>query len=330
MLDLWQKKRRKEFVELVTKVEEWGFDTVWVLDEELYKDCYVHLALAALNTTKVRLGTAVTNPVTRHPAITAEAIGTIDELSNGRAILGMGLGGSVRKMLQLESSLSRLREATAIIRRLWAGEKISFEGKHYRLKDAKLDFETRRDIPIFTSGSGPKSLKTAGEIADGAIIHVGVSQGVLKFAFKEIGKGLIKVGKSFKDFYTVCWTPTSISEDVEAAKEDVKPFSAWLMANAPSLGRIEKIDEEDLRKLRGAYHRTNERFKAGGKSRVSELVTDDMIDKFSMAGTVEDCIKKIKRIAREGVDQLAIIPIGKRREATIKTFGEEVISALQD
>ena len=119
--------RRKKFIELVNDIEGWGYNNLWILDEELYRDCYVHMALSALNTTRVRLGTAVTNPVTRHPAITAEAVGTIDELSNGRAVLGIGLGGSIRKMLKLESSIPRLREATLIIRRLWAGEKINFE-----------------------------------------------------------------------------------------------------------------------------------------------------------------------------------------------------------
>jgi len=316
-----------QFTKFVKNIEDWGFDTIWISDQDLFRDCYVSLALAALNTTKIRLGTAVTNPITRHPAITTEAIGTIDELSGGRAILGIAIGGSILKGLELKSSVSICRESIFLIRRLLAGEKLSYTGRHFNLRDMKLDFETRADIPIYVAASGPIMLRVAGEIADGVISSTGVSHENLRFMFKNIREGTEKVDKKMQDFHSVCWTATSISENVEEAREDVKDFVAWAIANTPILGKVSGIDEENIHELREAYFLGGGRFGASG---TKKFVTDEMVDKFAVAGTIEDCVRKIRVIAREGVNEFAFLPRGKNWEQTVRTFAEQVMPAFRD
>src|SRR5499427_9813632 len=115
-----------EFCRRVEEIESLGFGYLWLTDSSLHaRNCYSYLTLAATHSTRLRLGTAVTNPVTRHPAITAAAAATVDELSDGRLILGIGAGD--RPLLALgfrPSSLAGLEAAVSGIRRLWRGERV--------------------------------------------------------------------------------------------------------------------------------------------------------------------------------------------------------------
>jgi 5,10-methylenetetrahydromethanopterin reductase len=138
------------FRQMAAEIEDLRFDHLWLTDSSLHaRNCYAELTLAAEVTHRVTLGTAVTNPITRHPAITAAAAATVDEISGGRFVLGIGAGD--RPLLALgsrPSSLASLRAAIGAIRGLWRGDHVSVEDDGFRLNDAHLRFGARSDIPV--------------------------------------------------------------------------------------------------------------------------------------------------------------------------------------
>jgi 5,10-methylenetetrahydromethanopterin reductase len=152
--------------------EELGFSTLWVLDSHLlFREVYTLLGALAVSTRRIRLGTGVTNPLTRHPTVTASALATLAALSGGRATLGISVGDSALKAMNLEvAKVADLETTVRQCRNLVAGADVSFgAGKTARLHHAGLP------VPIYVAATGPRMLKLAGEIADGVILMNGVA-----------------------------------------------------------------------------------------------------------------------------------------------------------
>ena len=131
-----------DLVALAEEIERLGYRYLWVNDERLERDPFTVLAAMAQRTERIRLGPGVTNPYSRHPALIATATATLDELSGGRAVLGLGAGGTNHRALGIErkAPATALREASELIRALWAGSTITVEGDVVRAREARLDF----------------------------------------------------------------------------------------------------------------------------------------------------------------------------------------------
>lgn len=316
----------EKFIESARLAERMGFDYVWVPDRKLGRDVFASLALCAINTTRVNLGSAVTNPYTRHPALLATAIATIDEISKGRAVLGMGPGGLVLSPLCIErkNPLATCKEAIQTIRSLLRGESVDYHGKTIKLKRAMLDFKPRRDIPIYLAATGPKMLQLAGEVADGVIINVGVSQGCLDFALEKIRLGSEKGNRDFRTLDLVCWVHScSIFDDGEVAKEAVKPAVAeevaWFV-ETPVLFKLTGISIDDARRIRKRYYENG--------AAAAKLVTSDMVEKFAIAGTSEDCVRKIKALTDIGINQVLLWQqkaVGQDIKHVMRIVAKEII-----
>ncbi|MGZ4132175.1 MAG: LLM class flavin-dependent oxidoreductase, partial [Actinomycetota bacterium] len=186
-----------EFSSMVERIDALGFSHLWLTDSSLHaRNSYAYLTLAATRSPRLLLGTAVTNPLTRHPAVTAVAAATVDELSGGRMILGIGAGD--RPLLALgmrPARLSSLRAAIGAIRALWSGAEVSVDDPAFTLDGAHLRFDARGDIPIYISASGPKTLELAGEVADGVILLVGLFPEALTWALEHVDRGAAKAGR---------------------------------------------------------------------------------------------------------------------------------------
>ncbi|MDQ6692729.1 MAG: LLM class flavin-dependent oxidoreductase, partial [Candidatus Dormibacteraeota bacterium] len=156
--------------------ERAGFDSFWVADQRFMRDAFISLAMIAAHTERLQLGTRVTDPYIRHPALTAIAAATLDEASNGRAILGMGAGGSGFSQLGLsrDRPALALREAIHLIRMLWSGAEVEYQGTSVQWGKGEIEFPVRANIPIVIAARGPKLLELAGEVADGVIVATGV------------------------------------------------------------------------------------------------------------------------------------------------------------
>ena len=162
-----------EIVDLAVHAERLGFDRVWVYDEGLAtRDVYVVMAAIAAATDRIEIGPGITNPYTRHPGQTAAAIASLDELSGGRAFLGIGAGGSLTlDPLGIGRSrpLSAVRETIGVARALFEGGPVDHEGRTTTLRSASLSYG-RSDTEIWVAGRGPKMLAMGGELADGVML----------------------------------------------------------------------------------------------------------------------------------------------------------------
>ncbi len=300
------------------------------------KDAFVALAADAVATQTITLGPCVSDPYSRIPAMLAVAIATLDELSDGRAVLSLGAGGSGFAEMHVErAQVNRaLRECVDIVRALLAGESVTYDGRLFKLTDAKLRFDVRPDIPIHIATRSPNNLELAGEIADDAIIATYVSTPQLEFAIERVRVGAEKAGRSIGDVKLISWVYTSISEDGRQAVDNVRPFVTQALVNTSPEAYpviLEGFHEELPQFL--------ERCRGLGRPGLEEAyadrtyLTDDVIKRFSVAGTADDCIAKVKEIEALGINEIWLRCFSAPRaeiehEKVIVPFAEQVMPAF--
>jgi len=301
--------------------EDNGFSNVWITDHYNNRDSYSTLTVLALATNRIMLGTGVTNPYTRNVAITASSISAVNDLSGGRAILGIGPGDKATfdaMGIEWAKPLTTVREAVETLREFFAGKKVTSEGM-ISFKGAKLAFKSG-DIPIYLGAQGPKMLEVAGEIANGVLINASHPKD-FEVAIKNIQKGADRAGRSMEEIDVCAYASFSIDKKAEKAKNEAKIVVAFIVAGSPEpvLSRhgISKSDADNIGALIGK----------GDFGGVIGAVTDDMMDAFSIYGTPEDCINRINELQEIGVTQVvAGSPIGPDKERSIKLIGKEIIS----
>lgn len=308
-------------VRLARLAEDLGFGHVWVGDSHLiWREAYVTLAAAALGTTRVVLGTGVTNVVTRDPAVVASAFATLHEACPGRLILGLGLGDSaVETMGRKPARLAAFELAVRRMRDLLAGRDVPIETGTIRLKHAVGD-----GLPIYVAASGPRMLELTGRIADGVIVLVGVEPARVERALAAIRDGARAAGRDPERLDVVLWVPCAVAEDGARAREAVKAHVARVVAHPLpfALGEDERRVVDEIRRQYDYYAHMDRR------ASQARVVPDWLVDRFAIAGTPADCRAAVERLRGGGVRQLAIIPYGVGegdREATLRGFAAAVM-----
>ena len=159
----------ERIVALTRQAEDAGFDHGWMFDSHvLWRDPYPLLTLMAQATSRLRLGTCVTNPGTREPSVTASALAVLDEVSGGRMDLGIGRGDSARRLLgKPPMTMARLEEAIVVIKALVEGRTIEYEGTVL-----ELPWSGKWPLPVWVAGYGPMALAMTGRVADGLILQL--------------------------------------------------------------------------------------------------------------------------------------------------------------
>jgi 5,10-methylenetetrahydromethanopterin reductase len=305
-----------EFGGMVERIEAVGFDDLWLTDSSLHaRNSYAYLTLAATRSRTLRLGTAVTNPLTRHPAITAVAAATVDEISQGRMVLGIGAGD--RPLLALgmrPAPLGTMRDAICAIRKLWAGEAVSVQDAAFTLHDAHIRFGSRSDIPIYIAASGPRMLELAGEIADGVIVLVGLFSQGLKWAIERIDDGAAAGGRPRP--HVAVFAYGAIDEDEDRALDAARTIAAWFPQTAPVVCELWGLDPELVAAVRDAY-RGGEFQEAGS---AAKLLPDGFVREVALAGDPQQARGRIEVALDAGVDSVHVFPLGGRRMQTIESF----------
>ncbi|MEM0320502.1 MAG: 5,10-methylenetetrahydromethanopterin reductase [Candidatus Nezhaarchaeales archaeon] len=313
-------------VSSILQAENVGFDYVWVTDHYVNRCVYIALTVAALNTKRIRLGTGVTNPFHVHPAWTASAIATLNEVSNGRAVLGIGPGdrSTLSQIgISLEKPLTAVREAVEIIRRLWTGETLNFTGDVFRLTNAKLNFKPSTPIPIYIGAQGPKMLELAGAIGDGVLINASHPKD-FEYAIKYIKEGAHTAGRRIEDVDITAYAALSVDEVSAKAREAAKTVVAFIIAGAPdSVLERHGIKKEEVETIRSSLTK-------GDIPGASKAVSDASLDAFSISGTPEECISRIEQLLKMGVTQfVAGSPLGPKKKAAIDIIGRKIIAAFK-
>ncbi len=308
----------QEFGYMVEEVDHLGFDHLWITDSSLHaRNCYAYLTLAAARSSRLLLGTAVTNPVTRHPAITAAAAATVDEISAGRVILGIGVGDRPVLALGLRPSpLITLEAAVAGIRRLWQGEEVDLPADGFTMSGAHLRFPARADIPVYISASGPKTLELAGRIGDGAILLVGLFPEALEWAISHVTRGAEAAGRARP--HVAVFAYGAIGEDEQAALEAARSIAAWFAQTAPHICDLAGLPRPIVDRVQAAYQ-GGEFQEAAAAARV---LPDEFVRKVALAGKRLHATRQIRAALDAGADSVHVFPLGPGRMDTIRSFAQ--------
>ena len=316
----------------VRLAESVGFDYIGIADSQsLFRELFVSLTVAATETTRVHLGPSVTNPLTRHPAVTASAIASLQELSGGRAFLGIGTGDSAILNLGLRPARMRaLREYVATVRSMLNGETVEYLGREAHVR------WSRDPAPIMMSAEGPRTLRMAGEIADRVMVHTGLTREVLDDTVAHIRSGEIDGGKAAGSAEVWAFAKCNIGDDRNAAIDEIKMALAASAHHAFRFTLEGKHVPEELHEslmaIQGEY--VPAEHEQVGDTRNAALsdelgVTDYLADRFAVVGTPGECREKVRQIAAAGVDVLQITAISNDPAEIIRRFGEEIIARSQ-
>ena len=315
---------------LARQVEALGFDTLWYADERFYRETYTGLAVCAMVTERIKLGTGVTDPYTRHPALTAMAVGSLDELSSGRALIGIGAGraGYHNIGIELVRPARRIREGIEIIRRLLAGERLDYDGEIFQTRDLALKFPTRGDIPIYLAADGPRVLRLAGEVADAVIIGHCASPKIVAAQVAEVRRGQERVGRG-RGPEVVARLDASISRDRAAAVHQAKVrLGRYLWIRYPDIAYLEshglRMPADLDRRFReaGPPDRTHD---LRVFERFADAIPDELVFPIKLAGTPDDVRQQIRELERAGVDEVMafpLVPNGETTTSLIDLFAE--------
>jgi 5,10-methylenetetrahydromethanopterin reductase len=322
----------RETADQARLADDLGYDLVRIADSQcLFRDLYVALTLVALNTSRARIGPGVTNPVTRHPTVTAGAIASIDELSGGRAILGLGAGDSaVLNIDERPASAGVLREYALAVRALLRHRETTYRGKRIRLTWAP------RDIPIWLAAAGPNALRLAGEIADVAIMGSGFLPESIRASMRYVEEGARAAGREPKEVEVWVFGPANVADSREAA---IAPLQAAAAATGHfSFGRgleragvpLELVPA--VQRLAREYR--SQEHQAGAGSFNARLVdtlglTEYMTGRFALAGTPQECIDQARAVAACGVRGLMLTIVTPDPRKTIRDLGERVMPAFR-
>jgi len=315
----------RRFADLTGELERRGVDELWLIDSQLaMKDLYVGLALAAAGTERMRLGTGVTNVVTRHPTVTANAIAAIAELSDGRALLGLGAGDSA--VYGLGAQPSRLAEVEAGLRFFAAvlrGDAGVWDGRSYELG------RPLPPVPVYLAVSRPRMCRLAGRLADGAIVMGPAQPDVLARQLGWIEEGIAEAGRDRADVRVLFVATLSARDDRAAALDDVRSWAAAqarLLADAHELPASLVPFTDEIARAKADYDYTEH---LSTRARHQTTVSDGLVRTLAVAGTVEECVERLRALMRTGIDDLIFPLLGGGRLERLGLLTDSIVPALQ-
>lgn len=323
-----------------------GFTHAWIADSQMvWADPFQCLALCAINTRAIKLGTNVTNPSSRISPVTACSFATLNALAPGRVIMGIGTGNTSRRTLGMPAArLSELRTHVEVCRGLWRGETVPYqEGerrRQIRFLRSEIEFiNLNHPIPIYVAASGPKTLELAGEIGNGIILFGVVGDSLLEYTLAHIRRGAERAGKRIEDIYILVATAFHLVKPGESLREmqqavgplvtsecNIFALSAKDPNELPSDIRDELMAFKDAYRTPGAaVDRRHLDLYSGYctefKQEHARLVTERMIKETTLTGTAEQIRARVARMGALGVRQVAIA--GGR--SAIADFAKNVI-----
>jgi len=252
--------------------------------------------------------------------VLADSWASLQELSDGRAICGIGVGESAVHNLGLKPErLAAFEQKVGVIRALLRGDTVEYEGRELQMP------WSQREVPLIMASSGPRSLQMAGRIADGVLFQVGADPRLVQYALDNIAKGAAEAGRQLSDLTLYQRIATSVHEDREIAQRELKGYTSVAAGTVFKTVPCEYLDEElyeDLRRMKEAYdygqHGSNE-------SRHSDLLTDRIFDAIAIACPPQEAVQRFQALADMGV-QGFVSPFGMPDPIPyMETFAEKVI-----
>jgi 5,10-methylenetetrahydromethanopterin reductase len=316
----------QEAIDRSKRAESLGFEAIFFADSHMNNvDPYQVMALCAMNTTKIRFGTAVTNMVYRDPTITANSFATLNEVSEGRAIIGLGTGdGPVYSLGRTATKLVEFEKGLLVIRDLLHGRGVKVSKTKERASGGQVTLNVgKRPVPIYISAEGPKTLRIAGRICDGVILGTGFDLDVMEWAQARIAEGARETGRTISDIDVMPAGMICVDDNGALARQRVRSRMAN-RAHHNFRFTMETVPERE----RAGVQKFMDGFDISKpiEERVDpNLVTDYLRQRFTIAGTPEECATRVKQLEAAGIKRLLLTPPNANYDMTMETWGRRVI-----
>lgn len=318
------------WLELIQLTEQHGFQHAWTYDSHvLWQESIPMLAVAARETSKVKLGHFVTNPATRDPTVLASAYATLHDLSNGRMVMGVGRGDSaVRYIGRQPMKVAEFERSLAMIRDFMNGREVRWNDKDLQLKWVR---EELPEIPVWVAGYGPKALAVAGRVGDGVIIQLADPE-IIRWIMDTARRAAGKAGRDPSQLKCIVGAPSHVGDDLADAREQVRWFPAMVSNHVMDLIERYGADGSTIPKALTDYVQARKFYDYDEHSRVGakhgEFVTDEICDRFCVLGNTDQIKTKLKELEAVGVDQFNIYLMTHGQEETLKAYGDDVIPSF--
>ena len=315
----------RDLLEFSVLAEEQGFDSVWISDHFQpwkHNDGHAPFSLAWLaalgeRTSRVTIGTSVATPTFRyHPAIVAQALGTIGALNPGRVVLGVGTGESMNevpatgmKWPNYKERFRRLRESIELMQRLWTEERVTFEGEYYRTESATIYDRPDEPVPIYLAASGPTAARLAGRVAQGFICTSGKAPELYKETLlPNLDEGLQKAGRGRDEVEFMIEMKVSFDTDRDRAMEDTRHWAALALSPEEKTGIEDPVEIE---------------------KRAAALPLERAASRWIVSSDPEEQVERIAPYVEMGFRHLVFHGPGPDQERFIRLYAEHVIPRLR-
>ena len=326
-----------ETAEFARRAEEAGFQGIGIPDTQLImRDVYVALALAAQRTSTLELMTAVTNPMTRHVSVLTSLAQTVEELAPGRLSLVIGSGYSaVNTIGERPATLRQMRESVATLKTLLAGGNVRFGGF-----EARLPYASGRRIPVLIAATGPRTIELAGEVADGAMLAVGLHPGAMHAARGIMDAGARKAGRDPETLDVVYLARVHVADDLDLARDMARPICAqWALEPYRARWLREAgVDLPDVGippELQDLYPDIPHAENWEEARRLTSFLSDDLVaqicDVIGLVGGPDRLAGRLRELEGQGVDRLFLSTMESyaHPESTLQAFAGGIFAKLR-
>ncbi|PKB71186.1 MAG: hypothetical protein BZY87_06870 [SAR202 cluster bacterium Io17-Chloro-G6] len=325
-----------EVTAFVNQCEEAGFHGVGMLDSQmLERDVFVSMAHALLNTSTIQVASAVTNPVTRHPSVLASAAQTVSEVAPGRAQIWIGRGYSSANVIGIPpATVRQMRDSVVMMKELMAGNHVDFGDFSSRMRHGG-----GATTPVYIAATGPRVMKVAGEVADGAVLATGIHPNAVAQARELIADGAKSAGRNPDHIETIFTCTTIIRDDLKEAREVARPLAVQRLME-PTYVRWLKaagLDFSDLEVPRGLWDLYPDVPHAEDWEKARELcafLPEDALaqlcDTMGLIGSPDYCAERIQQAEKAGLEHIYLMTDQTYEFATgeLKAFKDQIFPAL--
>ncbi|MCW2975977.1 MAG: class F420-dependent oxidoreductase [Actinomycetia bacterium] len=314
-------------LELIQLAERHGFEYAWTYDSHvLWQESTPLLAIAARETSKIKLGHFVTNPATREPTVLASMYAALQDISNGRMAMGIGRGDSaVRYIGNQPMKVAEFEAACAMIKEFMNGREVHWNDKDLELKWVRPELP---EIPMWVAGYGPKALAVAGRVSDGVIVQLADPE-IITWIMDTARKAAVAEGRDPSKLKCIVGAPSHVTDDLADARDQVRWFPAMVSNHVMDLVERYGSDGSSIPKALTDYVEARKFYDYNDHSRVGaahgEFVTDEICDRFCVIGNAEQIRAKLKELEGVGVDQFNVYLMTQGQEATLQAYGDDII-----
>lgn len=303
----------QEATRIAITAEGLGYDSLWIHESLFQRDVVTYLSAMASVTNRIRLGSGVINTFTRHPVTTAATFATLSEMSKGRVTLGLGVGSFPtipligHQIFPVEENrpLRRLKEYTEVVKMVWSGNRVDFEGEFFKVHNLTLGFRVDGEIPVYIASLSPKTQAFAATVADGVILSpaLNTAWGTARMV-ENVERGEAKRGRRVE---RASYMLTSLDPDTRRAVQAVRDYY-FFVYQLSDVVRTEVlvpygVTDENLRPMREAWRK-------GDVSEAKRLIPEEAIEALAIAGNGDHAVNRLEEYAKSGVTLPIVMPIG--------------------